>query len=89
MALVLCPECGEETLDQLVNCPICANPLDSSKSSTNAKTARLLLFGLIFAGGVLTATLCNMMGLTRLAIGLGVVGLVGLGLFLLKLNAER
>jgi len=89
MALVLCPECGEETLDQLVNCPICANPLDSVQNSTGRKNDLSLLFGAVFVGGILSATICNMMGFTRWSIGLGVVGIAGLALFVLRLNAER
>ena len=34
MALVLCPECGEETLDRLTNCPLCDEPLAEEKQQT-------------------------------------------------------
>lgn len=88
MTLVLCPECGEETLDQLVSCPLCNEPLAANQKVDKTKNARLFIFGALFIGGLVTATLCNMMGYTVLAIGLGIVGVVSIAFLLLGLNAD-
>jgi hypothetical protein len=88
MALVLCPECGEETLDQLVSCPLCNEPLAESQKYDRVKNNRLFVLGAAFVGGLVAATLCNMMGHTVLAIGLGIVGVVSIALLLLGLNAD-
>jgi hypothetical protein len=88
MALVLCPECGEETLDQLVSCPLCNVPLAANQQNDRTKNNRLFLFGAAFVGGLVAATVCNMMGHTVMAIGLGIVGVVSIALLLLGLNAD-
>jgi uncharacterized protein (DUF983 family) len=89
MALVLCPECGEETLDQMVSCPVCDKPLAAEQNQDRAKNVRLMFFGAVFVGGVLSATFCNMIGYTGFSMGLGIVGIAGIILFLINLNAER
>jgi uncharacterized protein YbaR (Trm112 family) len=89
MALVLCPECGEETLDQMVSCPVCDKPLAAEQHRDRAKTARLGFFGAVFLGGVLSATFCNMAGYTGFSMGLAIAGIAGLILFLINLTAER
>lgn len=89
MALILCPECGEETLDQLVSCPRCDVPLAAGKQSDKTKNARMFLFGLAFIGGLGAATLCNMLGYTGWAMGLGMVGIASMAILILNLFSER
>ena len=88
MALVFCPECGEETLDQLNNCPLCDKPLEGLQRH-KTRNKRLYLLGLAFLGGLVSATLCNMLGFTALAIGLATLGVLFLAAFIVKLNATR
>jgi hypothetical protein len=89
MALVLCPECGEETVDRLVNCPLCDEPLATGQKTEQAKNARLFFFGLAFIGGLGAATLCNMLGYTAWAMGLGMVGLASMAILILNLFSTR
>lgn len=89
MTLVLCPECGEETMDQLVSCPLCDEPLAENQKNTKAENTRLFLLGLAFIGGLGAATLCNMMGYTAWAMGLGMVGLGCMAIFMLNLSTRR
>jgi hypothetical protein len=89
MALVLCPECGEETVDQLINCPLCDEPLTESQKVEKSKNARLFFFGLAFIGGLGAATLCNMLGYTGWAMGLGMVGLASMAILILNLFTGR
>lgn len=88
MSLVLCPECGEETLDQLVSCPVCDKPLAAGQRIGKTKNNRLFILGAAFIVGLVAATVCNMMGHTFLAIGLGIVGVISIALLLLGLNAD-
>ena len=85
MALVLCPECGEETLDRLTNCPLCDKPLAEERKQTNEAT-KLLAYGVLFLSGLTAATLCNTLGYTRTAIGLGLIGVIGMVVLILKLS---
>jgi len=85
MALVLCPECGEETLDRLTNCPLCDKPLAEERPQKNEAT-RLLVYGGLFLCGLTAATLCNTMGYTRTAISLGLVGIIGMLALILRLG---
>ena len=89
MALVLCPSCGEESLDRLVNCPACNAPLPEGKARKESREKTLKLLGFTFVGGVIAATLLNIAGWAYLAILCGVTGLLGLVGFLLKLNATN
>ncbi len=89
MALVLCPECGEETVDQMVNCPLCDEPLAESQKAEKMKNGRLFLFGLLFIGGLGAATVCNMFGYTALAMGLGMIGVICMVILTLNLFATR
>lgn len=86
MALVLCPQCGEETLDQLLNCPLCNYPLAESHKKRALLNGRLHFLGLAFVGGLAAATLCNMMGFTSLALVLTATALLCLAALVLKLN---
>lgn len=89
MALAFCQECGEETLDQLVSCPYCDEPLATSKKNDKANSARLFFFGMAFIGGLGAATLCNMMGYTGWAMGLGMMGIISMVVLILNLQAVR
>lgn len=89
MALVLCPECGEETLDRLDTCPVCDKPLAEGLKRTRTRNNRLYFLGLAFVGGLAAATLCNMTGFTSLAIGFAVIGVVCMAALILKLNATN
>jgi hypothetical protein len=89
MALVLCPECGEETLDQLVNCPLCDEPLSERQEAEKPKNGRLFFYGLLFIGGLGAATVCNMFGYTALAMGLGMVAVISMVVLTLNLFATR
>lgn len=86
MALVFCPECGEETLDQLNNCPLCDEPLVKGLQGHTNRNRRLYFLGLAFLGGLVSATLCNMLGFTALAMGLATLGVLFLAAFIVKLN---
>jgi hypothetical protein len=85
MALVLCPECGEETLDRLTNCPLCDEPLAEERQPTNEAT-KLLVCGVLFLCGLAGATLCNTMGYTRTAITLSIIGIASIIVMILKLG---
>ena len=89
MALVVCPECGEETLDQLVSCPLCNEPLVENQKNPKNMHVRLCFFGLAFLGGLVAATLCNIMGYTNTAIGLAVVGLASMLVLIFNLQAGK
>jgi len=84
MALVLCPECGEETLDRLTNCPLCDKPL--AEKPQTSETTRLLIYAILFLLGLTAATLCNTMGYTRTAIILAIVGIIGMVAMILKVG---
>ena len=85
MALVLCPECGEETLDRLTNCPLCNEPLAEDKQQTS-ETTKLFIYGALFLCGLTGATLCNSFGYTRTAIILSLLGVLSLVVMVLKLG---
>ena len=79
MALVLCPECGEEPLDRLTHCPLCNKERPQTSEAT-----RLLIYGGLFLCGMTVATFCNALSYTRTAISLGLVGIVGIMALILK-----
>ena len=85
MALVLCPECGEETLDRLSNCPLCDKPLVEERPQIS-EVSKLLIYGILFLCGLTAATVCNSMGYTRMAVGLSVVGIASIVAMILKLG---
>ena len=89
MALVLCPECGEETVDQLVSCPLCNEPLTENQANNKAKDSRLTFLGMSAIGGLTTATLSNMMGFTVGAIVLGTAGVVSLAVLTFNMFSDR
>jgi hypothetical protein len=59
-----------------------------NQRANRMKNTRLFILGAVFIGGLVMATLCNMMGYTGLAIVLGIAGIVSIALFLLSLNAD-
>ncbi len=85
MALVLCTECGEETLDQLTNCPLCNKPLAEERQQTSEAT-KLLIYGALFLCSLAAATLCNTLGYTKMAIGFSIVGIASIVVVILKLG---
>lgn len=89
MSQVICPKCGENTLDRLVNCPICNEPLIEGQKRNQVRTRRLYYFGLAFVSSLVAATVSSFMGLPKLAMvfaGLVVISLIAL---LLKMNATN
>ena len=88
MSLVLCQECGEETLDQLANCPHCDEPIPANRDIENRHNVRQLFFGVAFIGGLGAATLCNMIGRTGWAMGLGLASLSFMAILLLSLKND-
>lgn len=87
MAMVLCPECGEETLVQMVSCPLCEEPLQQKQKNEKAKNVRLFCLSFAFIGGLGVATLTNMLGYTAWAMGLGMVGVCCMALFIVSLKS--
>ena len=85
MALVLCPECGEETLDRLTNCPLCDEPLAEERRQAS-ETTKLFLYGALFLCSLSGATLCNTLGYTRTAISLSILGILSIVVMILKLG---
>ena len=85
MALVFCPECGEETLDRLTNCPLCDEPLTEGRQPTS-ETTKLFIYGGLFLCGLTGATLCNTQGYTRTAISLSLLGILSIVVMILKLG---
>ena len=85
MALVLCPECGEETLDRLTNCPLCEEPLAEGPRQAS-ETTMLFVYGTLFLCGLIGATLCNTLGFTRTAVGLSIIGIASIVIMILKLG---
>ena len=88
MALTLCPECGEETVDQLSSCPICNEPLAKTKQPA-ASGRYFFTYGGFAFGGLALGTVCNMMGFTKTAIGLGVIALGSMVVLFFKLIADK
>ena len=85
MALVLCPECGEETVDRLTKCPLCDEPLAEERQPTS-ETTKLFIYGALFLCGLTGATLCNSLGYTRTAISLSILGILSILVMILKLG---
>ena len=85
MALVLCPECGEETLDRLTNCPLCDEPLAMGQRQLS-EASKLFVFGALSLCGLTGATLCNSLGYTRMAIALSMIGIVSIVVMIVKLG---
>ncbi len=85
MALVLCPECGEETLDRLVHCPLCNEPLAPAMLQTKGHRS-LATCGVLFLAGLVAATVCNSFGHPRLGLLCAVIGVGGLAALIVTLR---
>lgn len=71
MALIKCPECGNEVSDKAKNCPKCGNPIDTnvycpkcgsknvSVISGASKVASIAMFGIFSANKVKSTYVCN------------------------------
>jgi predicted nucleic acid-binding Zn ribbon protein len=88
MAMTLCPACGEETLDQLVSCPLCEEPL-TKEQQKEISNQQLLWHGIVTLAAMTLATAGNAMGLTKFAIAMGVIFLISLVVFFFKLLSAR
>lgn len=89
MSQVICPKCGENTLDRLSNCPVCNEPLPEGQKKIKVRTQRLYYLGLVFVSGMIAATLSSIMGLPKLAVLFASIGVIGLVALILKMNATN
>ena len=89
MSQVICPKCGENTLDRLANCPICNEPLVEGQRKNQIRTQRLYYLGLVFVFGVIATTLSSIMGVPKLAMVFAAITVIGLVALLLKMNATN
>ena len=89
MSQVICPKCGENTLDRLSNCPICNEPLVEGQKRNQVRTQRLYYLGLVFVSGLVAATLSSIMGFPKLAIVFASIVVIGLVALVLKMNATN
>ena len=89
MSEVICPKCGEKTLDRLVNCPICNEPLVEGQKRNQVRTQRLYYFGVVFLSGLLAATLSSIVGLPKLAVVFTSIVIISLVALVLKMNATN
>jgi len=89
MSQVICPKCGENTLDRLVNCPICNEPLVQGQKRDQVRTQRLYYLGLIFLSGLVAATLSSIVGLPKLAVAFALIVIMSLVALVLKMNATN
>ncbi len=89
MSQVICPKCGENTLDRLVNCPICNEPLVEGLKKNETRTRRLYYCGLVFVAGAIATILSSIMGIPKLAMLFAAITLVGLVALVLKMNATN
>lgn len=89
MSQVICPKCGENTLDRLSNCPVCNEPLVEGQKRNEVRTKRVYFFGFVFVAGLVAATLSSIMGLPKLTMVFAVIGVLGLVALILKMNATN
>jgi len=89
MPQVICPKCGENTLDRLVNCPICNEPLVEGQKRNQVRTQRLYYLGLVFLSGLLATTLSSIVGLPKLAVAFALIAIISLVALVLKMNATN
>ena len=89
MSQVICPKCGENTLDRLSNCPVCNEPLVEGQKRNEVRTKRVYYFGFVFVAGLVAATLSSIMGLPKLTMVFAVIGVLGLVALILKMNATN
>ena len=89
MSQVICPKCGENTLDRLSNCPVCNEPLVEGQRRNEVRTKRVYYLGLVFVGGLVAATLSSIMGFPKLTMVFAAIGVLGLVALILKMNATN
>lgn len=89
MSQVICPKCGEKTLDRLSNCPVCNEPLVEGQRRNQVRNRRLYYFGLVFVAGLVAATVSSIMGLPKLTMIFAAIGIIGLVALVLKMNATN
>ena len=89
MSQVICPKCGENTLDRLSNCPVCNEPLVEGQKRNEVRTKRVYYFGFVFVVGLVAATLSSIMGLPKLTMIFAAIGVLGLVALILKMNATN
>lgn len=88
MAMTLCPACGEETLDQLVSCPLCEEPL-TKEHKKEISNNQLLVYGISVLAAMTLATAGNAFGFTRFAFAMGIISVICLVVFLYKLASSK
>jgi Flp pilus assembly protein TadB len=89
MSQVICPKCGENTLDRLANCPVCNAPLVEGQKRNQVRNQRIYYFGLVFVSGLVAATLSSIVGFPKLAMTFAVIAVLGLVALVLKMNATN
>lgn len=89
MSEVICPKCGENTLDRLSNCPVCNAPLVEGEKRNQVRFQRLYYLGLVFVAGLVAMTLSSIMGFPKLAMVFALVTVIGLVALILKMNATN
>lgn len=89
MPEVICPKCGEKTIDRLVNCPVCNEPLVAGERRNQLRTQRLYYLGLVFVSGLIGATISSILGFPKLAIVFAAVTVISLVALVLKMNATN
>jgi len=89
MPEVICPKCGEKTIDRLVNCPVCNEPLVAGERRNQLRAQRLYYLGLVFVSGLIGATISSILGFPKLAIVFAAVTVISLVALVLKMNATN
>ncbi len=89
MSQVICPKCGENTLDRLSNCPVCNEPLVEGEKRNQVRNQRLYYLGLVFVTGLVAATVSSVMGFPKLTLVFAAIGIIGLVALILKMNATN
>lgn len=89
MSQVICPKCGENTIDRLSNCPVCNEPLVEGQKRNEVRTKRVYYLGFVFVGGLVAATLSSIMGFPKLTMVFAAIGVLGLVALILKMNATN
>jgi Flp pilus assembly protein TadB len=89
MSQVICPKCGENTLDRLSNCPVCNEPLVEGQKRNEVRTKRVYYLAFVFVAGLVAATLSSIMGFPKLTMIFAVIGVLGLVALILKMNATN
>lgn len=89
MSQIICPKCGENTLDRLSNCPVCNEPLVEGEKRNQVRNQRLYYLGLVFVTGLIAATVSSVMGFAKLTMVFAAIGIIGLVALILKMNATN